>query len=62
MFWVPLVFACLITGQCALIPFPSYTSQVQCEKAAEQIARQLESNPNVVEYEMTCLPVKAPEV
>lgn len=61
MFWVPIAFACLMSGECVFVKYDSEATQAVCEKAAQKYMQDLQKADVVNMFEITCIQVKPPE-
>lgn len=62
MFWVPIAFACLMSGDCVFVKYESEMNKEACEKAASGYMQDLEKEPVIRQFEITCIQVKPPEM
>lgn len=57
MFWVPIIFACLSTGECGFLYDTPHVTEKACLKEAAQMGEQVKKNPNIQAWKGTCIPV-----
>ena len=57
MFWVPVLFVCLNSGECHFIYDKPEVSEKSCVKAVAEGGSKVEKFPNVQGWKGTCIPV-----
>jgi predicted amidohydrolase len=59
MIWIPIVYLCLATAQCAFVQGnPTYTEK-SCMEQLLAVAQYAKERPDVVLFDATCVPVSS---
>ena len=61
MFWLPVIFACAVTGECAFFYEDGLTTQKQCEKRVAEALRYFHANQGYKAAQGVCLDISAPK-
>ena len=57
MFWIPVLFVCLNSGECHFIYDKPEVAEKACIKAVSDGGAKVEKFPNVQGWKGTCIPV-----
>lgn len=59
LIWIPVVFSCLVGGQCGFVyDVPTY-SESKCLESLQVMKQDISMRPEVYALEGTCLPVSS---
>lgn len=59
--FLPIIFACLVNGQCDFLPLPIQQSEKVCEAQLTEVAKRLDVDDTVYRYMGRCIPVQLPK-
>jgi hypothetical protein len=59
MFWIPVMFVCLLSGDCSFMQGKPVYSEAGCMEQLTPLAAILQEDPRVVAFDGTCVAVQA---
>jgi hypothetical protein len=62
MVWLPIVFVCLNSGQCAFVYETAQVDEQRCLKLVKEMGTDADKSPAVEGWYGSCVPVKFQEV
>jgi hypothetical protein len=57
MLWVPVVFVCLLSGDCHFVYEEPEVSEIACVKVVKEVGSEFAEHPVVDGWKGTCIPV-----
>lgn len=62
MYWLPVVFICLLSDECVFMGGSPTLTREKCSEAVLELRRAIHADPRVAIHSGACLPVKLPMI
>jgi hypothetical protein len=62
MLWLPVVFACLLNGQCGFVYDGPEMTEQQCLSVVKDMLKEVESAEAVLDAKGSCIPVAGKQI
>ena len=59
MFWIPIMFVCLISGDCSFLQGKPVYTEASCEEQLIPLARTLQADVRVAVFDGVCVVIQA---